>query len=190
MTKCCLYLSSLQHFTLMIDHHPLIPIPNKYTLDTIKNPRLQCIKQKVAPYVSTAVWHAGKQLCIPDDLSCSQTSCPTPEDEDDCTILTAHVRCIVASTATSIDDRARGSILVDGKRPYRNSALLHLRMNTTAASSSMDPMAFPPTAINSIPPAHLYWKPWDNLYEDVELVLYRALHKHTLACLCDSLQVF
>ena len=65
MAKCCLYLFGLQHFTLMTDHGPLLPILNHYTLDAIDNPRLQRLRQKAAPHVFTVVWRAGKQLCIP-----------------------------------------------------------------------------------------------------------------------------
>lgn len=66
--KCWLYIFGLQHFTLMTKHHPLIPILNHYTLDVIESPRLQRLKE-VAPYIFTAVWHARKQLCIPNALS-------------------------------------------------------------------------------------------------------------------------
>ncbi|XP_068222164.1 uncharacterized protein [Palaemon carinicauda] len=69
MSKCRLYLAGLQHFTLMTDHRPLIPILNHYTLDAVENPRLQRPKEKISPYLFTAVWQAGKQLSIPDALS-------------------------------------------------------------------------------------------------------------------------
>ncbi|XP_064100745.1 uncharacterized protein K02A2.6-like [Macrobrachium nipponense] len=84
---------------------------------------------KVAPYLFTAVWRAGKQLCIPDALSRSPTSRPTPEDEEECTTSTAHVRRIVASTATSTDDQATGPIIEEDK------SLQEIR---TAASQDQD----------------------------------------------------
>ena len=65
----------------------------------------------MAPYVFTAVWHAGKLLCILDALSCFPTSRPTPEDEEDCTTSTAHVRCIVAATATFTTNQEDGPAL-------------------------------------------------------------------------------
>nr|XP_027229813.1 uncharacterized protein LOC113821505 [Penaeus vannamei] len=76
MGKCRLYLAGLQHFTLHTDHRPLIPILNHYTLDAIENPRLQRLRVKMAPYVFTAVWRAGKTLCVPDALSRAPTARP------------------------------------------------------------------------------------------------------------------
>lgn len=38
MSKCQLYLIGLQHFRLMKDHRPLVPILNAYTLDVTENP--------------------------------------------------------------------------------------------------------------------------------------------------------
>ena len=69
MSKCRLYLIGLQHFTLMMDHQPLIPILNHYSLDAVENPRLQRLREKISPYIFTAVWRAGKHLSIPDALS-------------------------------------------------------------------------------------------------------------------------
>ena len=55
MSKCRLYLSGLQNFTLITDHRPLIPILNHYSLDAVENPRLQRLKEKISPYLYTAV---------------------------------------------------------------------------------------------------------------------------------------
>lgn len=49
MAKCRLYLFGLQHFTLVMDHRPLIPILNHYTLDAIENPRIQHLKGECRP---------------------------------------------------------------------------------------------------------------------------------------------
>nr|XP_027211978.1 uncharacterized protein LOC113805212 [Penaeus vannamei] len=68
MGKCRLYLAGLSTLPF-IPHRPLIPILNHYTLDAIENPRLQRLRVKMAPYVFTAVWRAGKTLCVPDALS-------------------------------------------------------------------------------------------------------------------------
>ncbi|XP_045105474.1 uncharacterized protein LOC123500985 [Portunus trituberculatus] len=103
MSKCRLHLIGLQHFTLMTDHRPLVPILNAYTLDAIENPRLQRLKEKISPYLFTAVWRAGKLLRIPDALSRAPVSHPTPEDEMACTAATAHLRCVVAANAEGSD---------------------------------------------------------------------------------------
>ncbi|XP_076044716.1 uncharacterized protein LOC143027329 [Oratosquilla oratoria] len=94
-SKCKLYLFGMPHFTLMTDHRPLIPILNSYTLDAVENPRLQRLKERLSPFVFTAKWCAGKQLCIPDALSRAPVSRPTPEDETDCDKDAAHVRSVV-----------------------------------------------------------------------------------------------
>ena len=39
--KCHIFLAGLQHFSIVTDHHPLIPILNSHRLDEIENPRLQ-----------------------------------------------------------------------------------------------------------------------------------------------------
>ncbi|XP_064122505.1 uncharacterized protein K02A2.6-like [Macrobrachium nipponense] len=176
----------------MTDHRPLIPILNHYTLDAIENPRLQRLKMKVAPYIFTAVWRARKQLCIPDALSRSPTSRPTPEDEEECTTSTAHVRRIVASTATSTDNQATGPIIEEDKS---------LQEIHTAASQDQDysrlvhyvSNGFPTNRYDLHASALPYWKLRDNLYADGELVLYgprivipAALRRRTLDRLHDS----
>ena len=55
MSKCKYYLIGLQHFELVTDHRPLIPILNHYSLDAIENPRLQRLKEKLSAYLFTAV---------------------------------------------------------------------------------------------------------------------------------------
>ncbi|XP_068235531.1 uncharacterized protein [Palaemon carinicauda] len=104
MSKCRLYLAGLQHFTLMTDHRPLIPILNHYTLDAVENPRLQRLKEKISPYLFTAVWQAGKQLSIPDALSQAPVSQPTPEDDTTCADVATHVRYIVNVNAVIAEE--------------------------------------------------------------------------------------
>jgi len=106
MAKCRLYLFGLPNFTLITDHRPLIPILNSYSLDAVENPRLQRLKEKVSPYIFTAVWRAGKQLCIPDALSRAPVSRPTPEDETERDKAAAHVRHIVTCITTATVDES------------------------------------------------------------------------------------
>lgn len=44
--KCQLYLSGLPSFTVMVDHQELEAILDQYTLDTIENPKFQCLKER------------------------------------------------------------------------------------------------------------------------------------------------
>ncbi|ROT64574.1 hypothetical protein C7M84_017480 [Penaeus vannamei] len=126
MGKCRLYLAGLQHFTLHTDHRPLIPILNHYTLDAIENPRLQRLRVKMAPYVFTAVWRAGKTLCVPDALSRAPVSHPTFDDEEECTMTAAHVRSLVSTNATSTDGQATAPILDDDRTLQELRANFHL----------------------------------------------------------------
>ncbi|MEL6606359.1 MAG: RNase H-like domain-containing protein, partial [Cyanobacteria bacterium J06614_10] len=191
MAKCHLYLSGLQHFTLMTDHRPLIPILNHYTLDAIENPRLQRLKMKITSYIYTAVWRAGKKLCIPDALSRAPINHPTSEDEEECTTSTAHVRHVVTSTATTTETDTVPIIEED-------KALQEIR---TSASQDQDYIQLVQYVSNGFPTnrydlhasALPYWKLRDNLYADGELVLYgsriiipSAFRKRILTRLHDS----
>ncbi|XP_064093176.1 uncharacterized protein LOC135205853 [Macrobrachium nipponense] len=51
----------------MTDHRPLIPILNSYTLDAIENSRLQRLKEKISPYIFTAVWRVREPLMNDDN---------------------------------------------------------------------------------------------------------------------------
>ena len=189
ISKCKLYLIGLQHFTLMTDHRPLIPILNSYSLDAVENPRLQRLKEKIAPYLYTAVWRAGKLLCIPDALSRAPVSHPTPEDEMGSTDATAHLRAIVAVNATTSE--------ADPPPQEADRILQELR-----DAGKVDPMytrlrqciisGFPSNRYdlhNSLLP---FWKLRDSLSVDEDLILYgarvvvpEALRRRTLARLHD-----
>ena len=100
MSKCKFYLTGLQHFNVVTDHRPLIPILNHYSLDAIENPRLQRLKENLSAFQFSAQWRAGKQLCIPDALSRYPVSAPnTEEDVLDCefnvSIKTVFTGCAV-----------------------------------------------------------------------------------------------
>lgn len=61
---------------------------------------LGCCRESLPPtvededitFIIAAVWHAGKQLCIPDFLSSAPINRPTPEDETDYDEAAAYVR--------------------------------------------------------------------------------------------------
>jgi len=192
MGKCRLYLAGLQHFTLHTDHRPLIPILNHYTLDAIENPRLQRLRVKMAPYVFTAVWRAGKTLCVPDALSRAPVSHPTFDDEEECTMTAAHVRSLVSTNATSTDGQATAPILDDDR------TLQELR---AVASQDQDyrrlleyvTTGFPSNRYSLHASILPYWKLRDSLYADGELVLHgprivvpATLRRRTLTHLHDS----
>ena len=59
VTKCHLFLGGVEHFDIVTDHKPLLPILNSKLLHDIPNPRLQRLKQKLMEYVFTAHWNKG-----------------------------------------------------------------------------------------------------------------------------------
>ena len=69
VAKCKLFLMGLQHFTIITDHNPLIPILNSHHLDEIENPRLQRLKMRLMAYNYTAQWLKGSKNDAPDALS-------------------------------------------------------------------------------------------------------------------------
>jgi len=64
-----------------VDHKPLIPILNEYTLAMVENPRLQRLMEKTSMLDYKAVWEKGCEHAIPDALSRAPVSTPTSEDE-------------------------------------------------------------------------------------------------------------
>ena len=190
MAKCRLYLLGLQHFQVMTDHRPLIPILNTYTLDAVENARLQRMKEKVSQYIFTTSWRAGKFMCIPDALSRAPVANPTPEDERMCASTASSLRRVVTinSVVTSSDAPPLGDdrtlrALADAARadePYQ-----HLRRYVVEG--------FPESRLALHASALPYWKLRDQLSVDEDLVLYgarvvvpKALRRQTLARLHDS----
>ena len=78
--KCKLFLTGLQHFSVITDHNPLVPIINNYRLDEIENPRLQRLKTRLMSYNFTAKWLKGNKNEAPDALSRNPVSDPEPTD--------------------------------------------------------------------------------------------------------------
>ena len=77
--KCKPYLSG-KSFELVIDHRPLVPILDSYTLDQIENPRLQRLVMKLQMFQFSTTWRQGKQHAVADALS--RAPVDSPEDHD------------------------------------------------------------------------------------------------------------
>ena len=80
INKCHMFLAGM-HFTVVTDHHPLIPILNTHRLDEIENPRLQRLKTKIMGYTFKAEWLKGALNHAPDALSRYPSSDPTPDEQ-------------------------------------------------------------------------------------------------------------
>lgn len=189
MSKCKYYLAGLQHFSLVTDHRPLVPILNSYSLDAIENPRLQRLKEKISPYIFTASWRAGKELCIPDALSRSPVSQPTSEDVTCGAENSLSVRCLtlravesVAEPTASHEDLA----LEDLRRTARQDTSYQELLQAVKSGFPSDRHTLP----NALRP---YWKIRAELYCDEDLVIYgvrvvvpSASRRRVLARLHDS----
>ncbi len=98
--KCRLYLEGCK-FQFVIDHKPLVPILNNYTLDMVDNPRLQRLKEKLVYHRFETVWRKGAEHYIPDALSSAPIADPEPQDcfTDE---LEESVRCVVRHIANAV----------------------------------------------------------------------------------------
>ena len=79
--KCSIFLSGLDHFTIITDNDPLIPILNSHRLDEIKNPRLQRLRTSLMAFNFTAQWLKGKDNEAADTLSRHPHQVPRYGDE-------------------------------------------------------------------------------------------------------------
>ncbi|XP_065195262.1 uncharacterized protein K02A2.6-like [Sycon ciliatum] len=102
--KCHLYLAG-SRFDLIVDHQPLIPIFNAYSLDQVENPRLQRLLLKLRPYQFHASWRQGKLHYAADALSRAPVSDPQASDllgEDDLPSGSAIRACLRADDSGSM----------------------------------------------------------------------------------------
>ena len=102
MKKCRLYLLGLPHFTLIVDHQPLVTILDKYSLDAVENPRLQRLKERTSPFIFTTIWKKGKEHALPDALSRAPVSNPSADDLVDETATQQSVKFITAFSVAAI----------------------------------------------------------------------------------------
>lgn len=187
MHKCGYYLKGLQTFEHVTDHRPLIPILNHYTLDAVENPRLQRLKEKLSPFVFTARWRAGKQLCIPDALSRHPVSCPTDDDDmlADVSVQAAVTVRAVHSLATA-EEQPTDMQLEDLQQAARADET-YVRLLECVRHG------FPRHRYDLHNSLLDYWKLREELYCDGDLVLYgprvvvpAALRKSVLQRLHDG----
>ena len=78
--KARLLLQGKRDVALVVDHRPLVPIVNEYTLDKVTNPRMQRLLEKLAPFHFVARYCPGKQHFAPDALSHHPVAKPSIAD--------------------------------------------------------------------------------------------------------------
>ena len=79
IVKCHVYLAG-SRFELLVDHQPLVPIFNSYSLNQVENIRLQRLLLKLRLYQFRTSWRAGKHRAIADALSRAPVSEPQLTD--------------------------------------------------------------------------------------------------------------
>ncbi|XP_065182117.1 uncharacterized protein K02A2.6-like [Sycon ciliatum] len=77
--KCHTYLAGMS-FHVVVDHQPLVPILNTYTLDQVENPRLQRLMTKVQLYQFDVSWRKGSEHAFADALSRAPVQNPVADD--------------------------------------------------------------------------------------------------------------
>ena len=80
--KLHVYLFGLECYDVFLDHAPLVPILNKYSLNAIENPRLLRLREKIQPYNFIAYHIKGKDNFISDALSRAPVREAHPEEEE------------------------------------------------------------------------------------------------------------
>ena len=143
IVKCHTFLAGLQHFQVITDHNPLIPILNNHRLDEIENPRLQRLRTRIMGYNFTAEWLKGTNNSAPDALSRSPVSDPAPHDilaeldilnQPDISI--SEIRAISATVLTWIH-YVKLLKMTSNTNNYDNSSLMAF---LTTAHSSLTPV--------------------------------------------------
>ncbi|XP_065189527.1 uncharacterized protein LOC135820143 [Sycon ciliatum] len=77
--KCHTYLAGTS-FHVVVDHQPLVPILNTYTLDQVENPRLQHLTTKVQLYQFDVSWRKGSEHAFADALLRAPVQNPVADD--------------------------------------------------------------------------------------------------------------
>ncbi len=102
--KCQIYLLGLPHYEVIVDHKPLVPILNQYTLDMVETPRIQHLQEKLQLYIFTTTWRKGKDHAIPDALSRAPVSHPGPDNTLESANMTAALQRKINSITVSVQD--------------------------------------------------------------------------------------
>lgn len=166
--KCSIYLGGMQRFEVLTDHRPLIPILNSKSLAEIENPRLQRLRERLAPFNLLAIWRQGKLHAIPDALSRAPVDDPAPEDEEAERDASHQLASVLSRLATDGAD--------DGPSPFKDAALTEVRAAAAAdpeliAVTDLILNGFPEHRSQLDPRLRPYWGVRDRLAVDDGLVV-------------------
>ena len=175
--KCRLYLLGMPHVQLLVDHEPLIPLTNHYTLDMIENTRLQRLRAKSSMYTFTAVWRKGLEHSIPDALSRAPTSDPAADDEALAAAVHLNVSAVILNTINAIDlpdDAQNGEQqhsddpLTDGLQRATSDDRQYLELLQLVETG------FPASSTTVTPNLRHYWKLRAELSSEDGIVLFNS----------------
>jgi hypothetical protein len=172
MNKCRLYLIGLPHFTLVVDHRPLIPILNSKGLDEIDNPRILRLREKIIAFSFETEWTNGKNHLIPDALSRAPVQDPDHNDQHLEADLTTEMEIRVNSMTIQLReddytdnsyDPALKQLTAAAKQDEQYQALIKLIEHGFPAQSAL------------LPPQHQpYYKLRHDLTVHGDLILYQT----------------
>jgi transposase InsO family protein len=186
--KLRVFLQGLPEFEIKVDHRPLVPILNSYTLDQVENLRLQRLKEKLQMYNFTASWQSGKDHALADALSRAPLNDPVPEDclaearEDD-EALQLGVRAIVRAQLAPLADPHLTEIKMHSEDDEEYCAVIQAVINGFPSPSDKVSSLIQP-----------YWRERDNLSvvdglllrNGKQLVIPRSMRRQVLEALHSS----
>ena len=179
--KCQIFLSGLEHFTVVTDHNPLVPILNTHRLDEIENPRLQRLRTRLMAYNFTVQWLKGTQNEAADALS-RHPHC-SPSIGDDLAEYDTDSNC--ASTIAPSITQIRATL--SNSSDVENLHLHELRRHAAedqeyAALKETIKTGFPDQKASLKEPLKKFWSIKDSLSIDDDLIVYgcRLFIPHTL----------
>ena len=166
-----IFLAGIDHFTVVTDHNPLIPILNTHRLDEIENPRLQRLKTRLMAYKFTAQWQKGSKHEAADALSHSPHSSPNQNDE-----LAEQEANDQGETCQALSFAQIGISLL--QEPEHEN--LHLRELRQHAQQDSDYQALKETILRGFPSTKTdlheslkqFWSAKDHLSIDDDLIVY------------------
>ena len=172
--KCHLFLAGLDHFTIVTDHNPLIPIFNSHRLDEIENSRLQRLQTRIMGYNFTTQWLKGVDNGAADALS--RHPHQQPADGDD---LAEHETDTHHSQATPCPGLSITQIRISTLLPSDQENLHLQELRRHAAQDQVYQTlklviteGFPNTKTSLPDSLKMYWSIKDHLSIEDDLIVY------------------
>lgn len=140
----------------------VIPAPIAYII--------MSLKEKISPYLYTAVWHDGKQFKITDALSWAPVSHHTPDnkssraDSEPCLRAIVNVKTIVSEEVSPLQNADR-TLQEHWDATWANPSYIHLQ-NCIISGLLLN-------CYDAYSYLLHFWKLWDNLYTDISGLVVR-----------------